>query len=150
MVHKKEERQAEGDIPTVFTMHGPNGKTNNADGCTMLGEADDQRSLSTLEMVYSVDSDEDGRKYSLETLPKPDDERVRFRVVEPHYVAARRYSGRWTESKYLENELAILEALERDGLETTGTPTFARYNAPFTPWFMRRNEVLIVVDWPAP
>ena len=44
----------------------------------------------------------------------------------------------------------MLEALERDGITTTGTPTFARYNAPFTPWFMRRNEVLIVVDWTAP
>ena len=30
-------------------------------------------------------------------------------------------------------------------LEAVGTPVWARYNAPFTPWFLRRNEILIPV-----
>jgi hypothetical protein len=26
-------------------------------------------------------------------------------------------------------------------LPTTGAPIYARYNAPFVPWFLRRNEI---------
>ena len=33
------------------------------------------------------------------------------------------------------------------GVVTKGAPELARYNAPFTPWFLRRNEIVIPVDW---
>jgi hypothetical protein len=36
------------------------------------------------------------------------------------------------------------------GLEATGEPVLARYNPPFMPSFMRRNEVLIPVTRPTP
>ena len=81
--------------------------------------------------------------YTVDNLPMPEDERIQFRQVPARYVAARRYSGRWTERGYRKNEAALINALEQDGVEIVGEPQFARYNGPFTPWFMRRNEVLI-------
>jgi hypothetical protein len=40
-----------------------------------------------------------------------------------------------------------LEAWIADnGFKVLGPPVWARYNPPFTPWFMRRNEILIPVD----
>ncbi len=60
-------------------------------------------------------------------------------------MAARRYSGRWTLANYRENETTLLEAVRAAGLTPLAPPVYARYNPPFTPWFMRRNEVLVEV-----
>jgi SOUL heme-binding protein len=35
--------------------------------------------------------------------------------------------------------------MRKRGLVATGVPTLARYDPPWTPWFMRRNEVMIAV-----
>lgn len=81
------------------------------------------------------------------TAPVPTDDRVRIRAVPEHLTAAVRYSGRWTESGFRDH-LAELEAeIGRVGLVAMGAPRFARFDPPFTPWFLRRNEVLQDVRW---
>jgi len=87
-------------------------------------------------------------KYTLENLPSPTDERIRIREVPERVVAVRRYSGRSNEANYRENELQLLAALEADGVTPLGEPVFAVYNGPFTPWFLRRNEVMVEVAGP--
>ena len=85
-------------------------------------------------------------KYTLETLPKPNDDRVRLRKVGARIVAVRAYGGGWSFSRY-EKELAALRmALARDALVPIGEPQWARYNAPFSLPFMRRNEIWLQVD----
>ena len=86
--------------------------------------------------------------YTLDTLPAPADARIRMREVPERLVAALRYSGGWSEDRYREHEGALRRALAREGLLATGEPIWARYNAPFVPWFLRRNEVLIEVAPP--
>ncbi len=85
-------------------------------------------------------------KYTLDTLPVPDDDRIRIRTVPERVVAVRRYSGRWTTSKYLEHEAALRNALEARGIAITSEPQLARYNSPFSLPIMRRNEVMFEVD----
>jgi hypothetical protein len=82
-------------------------------------------------------------KYTLQSLPVPNDDRIRFRTVPERTMAVRRYSGRWTEIKYMHNEEVLRKALEARGIETVGGPIFARYNSPFSLPIMRRNEVMI-------
>jgi DNA gyrase inhibitor GyrI len=86
------------------------------------------------------------RAYSLETLPAPRDPRVEFRKLPGGRFAVIRYSGSWSEDNYR----AHLEQLERDvrsaGLRTTGAPIYARYNAPYVPSFMRRNEIWLELE----
>lgn len=84
-------------------------------------------------------------QYTLETLPRPTDPRVRLRQDDSRLVAARRYSGRWTEQRYLREEERLLEAVAAAGLEVAGAPEYARYNPPWVPWFLRRNEVLVEI-----
>ena len=36
-------------------------------------------------------------------------------------------------------------ALDAAGVATQGEPVLARYNAPFTPWFLRRNEIWLAL-----
>lgn len=87
------------------------------------------------------------RKYDLDSLPRPNDPRIRIREQEPRVMAVRRYSGRWTEANYRKNESRLLQALSADDRRPVGEPILARYDSPFTPWFLRRNEVMVEVEW---
>ncbi len=78
---------------------------------------------------------------SAASAPEPLDARVQLRDVVPAQVAVIRYSGLWSVSNY-EKHLARLRTALRDAdLAWMGEPVYARYNAPLTPWFMRRNEI---------
>ena len=84
-------------------------------------------------------------KYTLDTVPQPRDPTVQIRAVPAQLIASWRYSGRWTESNYREHEAELRAAIAARNLKVTGEPTLARYNPPFMPSFLRRNEVLIPV-----
>ncbi len=83
--------------------------------------------------------------YTMETLPVPDHSRITLREIPARRVAAVRYSGRWTERNYRRHKADLVKWIEAQGWEREGDPVWARYNPPFMPWFMRRNEVLIPV-----
>jgi hypothetical protein len=84
--------------------------------------------------------------YALETLPEPGDPQVTLRQVPARRMAALRYSGFWTERSYLRLKMKPESWLRERGLRVAGDPVWARYNSPFAPWFLRRNEILIPVD----
>lgn len=88
------------------------------------------------------------RKYNRDTVPKPTDSRVSIREVPPRTVAVWRYSGRWTEENFREHEQDLRRALQARDLKSVSgdSAIIARYDAPFIPWFMRRNEVLIPLE----
>ncbi len=88
------------------------------------------------------------RKYNRDTVPKPTDPRVIIREVPPRTVAVWRYSGRWTEENFREHEQDLRRALQARSLKPASgdSAIIARYDAPFIPWFMRRNEVLIPLE----
>ncbi len=82
---------------------------------------------------------------TLATAPEPIDTRVQLRQMPAATWAAIRYSGTWSRSNYLEHLGQLKAALEAAGVATQGEPVLARYNAPFTPWFMRRNEIWLAL-----
>jgi hypothetical protein len=81
--------------------------------------------------------------YTLETLPVPKDPRVVIRAQPARRVAVLRYSGTWSQKNYDEHLEKLRAALQREGLEAAGEPTWARYDPPWTPWFMRTNELQV-------
>lgn len=81
--------------------------------------------------------------YTLETLPIPDDQSITLRQVPARRVAAVRYSGFWSEEKYLLHKAKLEGWIRENRFVVMGEPVWARYNPPFTPWFMRRNEIMI-------
>jgi len=85
-------------------------------------------------------------EYDLESLPTPNDHRVRLERVGAQRLAAIRYSGRWSKAGYERHLAELVEALAANGLATSGEPIWARYDPPWTPWFLRRNEVLVALD----
>ena len=83
--------------------------------------------------------------YTLDALPEPEDPDVTLRQVPARRMAAVRYSGFWSEKNYLRYKMELESWIHERGLTIVGDPVWARYNPPFTPWFLRRNEILIPV-----
>jgi effector-binding domain-containing protein len=86
--------------------------------------------------------------FTLETLPTPTDENVHLRAIPARRMAAVRYSGTWSQQRYELNLARLREWMKAQDLTAVGDPVWARYNPPFTPWFLRRNEVLVPLPNP--
>lgn len=84
-------------------------------------------------------------QYSLQTAPAPADASVKLREMPPQRMAALRYSGRWTERNFEEHQAQLMTQVKARGLRAAGPVIYARYNAPFVPWPLRRNEVMVAV-----
>ncbi len=82
---------------------------------------------------------------TLETLPTPAGNDVRLEVRPAQRVAAIRFSGRWTDSNFADKTAELTRWMKARDLSPAGSPTYAFYNPPFTPWFMRHNEILIPI-----
>jgi hypothetical protein len=80
-----------------------------------------------------------------ESAPEPLDTRVQLRAIVPAQVAVIRYSGFWSESNYNEHLAKLQAALRGANLAWTGEAIFSRYNPPFMPWFLRRNEIWLTL-----
>ena len=81
------------------------------------------------------------RALTLDTLPEPLDPGIRLRRVPGARYAVIRYSGSWSEINYEEHLRRLERGVVAAGLRTTGGPIYSRYDPPFVPWFMRRNEI---------
>jgi hypothetical protein len=83
--------------------------------------------------------------YSLETLPEPNDARVRLRVTPSARFAVVRFSGLARPEDVATNTAELSAWMRNRHLRDAGPASLAQYNPPWTPWFMRRNEVMIPI-----
>jgi hypothetical protein len=87
--------------------------------------------------------------YTMATLPEPKDPLVVLKQVPSSYVAAARYSGAWSEKRYLHHKELLDAWVAENKFSVDGETMWARYDAPYKPWFLRRNEVLIPIEKPS-
>ncbi len=86
---------------------------------------------------------------TMASAPEPLDTRVMLRDIAPTRVAVIRYSGFWSAANYDQHLAQLQSAMRAANLVGVGEAVYSRYNAPFTPWFLRRNEIwLHLVDGP--
>lgn len=83
------------------------------------------------------------REYTMETLPKPRDPAVRLVEVPARRYAATTFSGWVDATRAASMKAQVLEYLARDQQKPVGPPSLAQYNPPWTPPFMRKNEILV-------
>ncbi|MEC5185504.1 hypothetical protein RCH12_002981 [Cryobacterium sp. MP_3.1] len=83
---------------------------------------------------------------TIDSAPRPTNPEVHLRAVPEALVAVIRYRGRWTQDSYTRHLDELRQAISAAGLTPVGQPRFARYDPPFKPAFLRRNEVLINVN----
>jgi len=87
--------------------------------------------------------------YTMETLPQPKDPKIILRQVLAQRMAVVRYSGTWSEKGYRNNRDKLDAWAKENDFRVIGEPAWARYNPPFMPWFLRRNEVLMPIAMPS-
>ena len=85
-------------------------------------------------------------EYTLDSLPEPLDSRVALKTEPARLVAAIQYSGTWSPKRFEDHKKKLDEWISKRGLKPLADPVWARYDPPFMPWFLRRNEVLIPVE----
>ncbi|MEI6529375.1 MAG: heme-binding protein [Candidatus Falkowbacteria bacterium] len=83
------------------------------------------------------------RSYTLETLPIPNDSRVKIVMVPAKKYGVMRFSWYRSDVRIKRLQQKLILALTRDGLTSIGSASYAGYNAPWTPPWMTRNEVLV-------
>ncbi|MGF1448387.1 MAG: heme-binding protein [Opitutales bacterium] len=87
-------------------------------------------------------------RFTLDNLPRPNDERIRIRETEPVRYAAIRFSGSGGDDNMDRHETKLRDWMDTNGHAAVGAPMYAFYNSPFVPFFLRRNEVLLKVEVP--
>lgn len=86
-------------------------------------------------------------KYTMESLPKPNDNRVTIRQLPSGKFAAVKFSGMNSQTTVKEKTTSLRSWLtSKNHTAKSSEPLYARYNPPWTPWFWRRNEILIELE----
>lgn len=109
----------------------------------------------TVPVINTVEGTTDGKrrtvsfvlpsKYTLETLPKPNNTAVTLREVPSRKVAARKFTWYATESRIASQKRILIEKLKTDGVVTEDILQVAQYSAPASFPLTHRNEILVQI-----
>lgn len=152
----------QGDFSSVGNeafqrLHGYiSGKNRKAQSIPMTAPVNQEAGSEKIPMTAPVNQERVGNEWRvafvmpagsrLSDLPAPLDPSVILREIPGRTMAAMTYSGTWSKKRYDKNLEILKGRMKELGLKASGEPVFARYNPPFTPWFLRRNEILIPVE----
>ena len=96
------------------------------------------------EMAFTMPAE-----WDMESLPEPDNAAVELREVPGFTAAVIRFSGWATKGRAEKHERLLAELIEAEGLQVISPPVLNQYNPPWTLPFLRRNEIMVQVQWPA-
>ncbi len=85
-------------------------------------------------------------KYTLETLPRPKDPRVRIQKVSERTMAVVGFRGFFNRRKIQRARDRLEKWAENKGLRLMGEFVIAGYDPPWVPWFLAHNEVMVQVS----
>ncbi len=84
-------------------------------------------------------------RYTLKTLPKPEDKRISIVEVPVRKVAVIKFNWFLSDAAVEKNTALLLAWMKENKLKEAGTPEIQGYNPPWTlPW-LRRNEIWIPI-----
>ena len=85
-------------------------------------------------------------KYKKENIPIPLNSNVKIKVEPERKLAVIRFSGLTTNNKIKKYREKLINFLESNNIEIKSDPILLRYNSPFSPPFIRRNEIGVEID----
>ena len=84
-------------------------------------------------------------KYRLDSLPVPNNNRVRLKEILTKKFVVIEFSGTNSNENVTKHEIKLMNYIEANQINIIGSPKYAFYNAPWTLPFLRRNEVMIEI-----
>jgi len=85
-------------------------------------------------------------KYNMDSLPVPNNNRVRLKEILTKKFVVIEFSGTNSNENVTEHENQLMNYIEANQIKIIGSPKYAFYNAPWTLPFLRRNEVMIEIN----
>ena len=82
-------------------------------------------------------------KYTMESLPEPEDERIKFEEIKEEKMAVLRFKGRVKEKLAAEKIEEMKKWLKENDIQPKSNFIVAQYNHPAVPGFFRRNEIMV-------
>ena len=117
-------------------------------------ERDSEKISMTAPVIQSVNEENERwtisfampSKYSLDNLPQPENDSIYFQEIEPSLAAVIRFNGKADEKLLNLKSGILMRWVDSKGYAKLSRPKFLFYNDPTTPGFLRRNEVMILVE----
>ena len=85
-------------------------------------------------------------KYSMDSLPVPNNNRVSLKEILTKKFVVIEFSGTNSNENLNEHENKLMKFIETNQIKIIGKPKYAFYDAPWTLPFLRRNEVMIEIN----
>jgi hypothetical protein len=82
------------------------------------------------------------KKFTLQNVPQPDNQSVKIINNANLQVIVITFSGLFSDTNIKENEIKLRSYIKEKGFKIEEPAIYAGYNAPWTLWFLKRNEVL--------
>ncbi len=124
---------------TKVAMTAPVDRTATSEKIAMTAPVDRTQDGTAWTVAFTMPS-----AFTLETLPRPNNPRVKIRELPPKRYAVSRFSGMPKEEVVQQRMDTLRKQVEDEGYPLAGkAPVYARYDPPWTPGFLRRNEILI-------
>ncbi len=83
--------------------------------------------------------------YTMESLPKPNNDAVKLKEIEGKRFAVIRFSGMAGQESLKKHEEELKAFIQSKNLSALSSPTYAFFNPPWTLPFLRRNEVMVEI-----
>lgn len=83
--------------------------------------------------------------YTLATLPRPNDKRIKILEIPAFKAVVIQFSGFNMDNNLKKHEAELMAWIKKSNIKVSGNPTYAFYNPPWTPPFMKRNEIIIKI-----
>lgn len=84
-------------------------------------------------------------KYTMEALPEPEDEKIKFEEIKEEKMAVLRFKGRVKEKLAAEKIEEMKRWLKENNIQPESNFVVAQYNHPAVPGFLRRNEIMVEI-----
>jgi hypothetical protein len=85
-------------------------------------------------------------KYDEQSLPTPNDSRVKLEKSQSEYVAVLKFGGYANDEKIARYSERLKKSLEKNGVSYSGNFRYLGYNPPYQ-FIGRKNEIIVSVDW---
>ena len=85
-------------------------------------------------------------KYSMDSLPVPNNNRVRLKEILAKKFVVIEFSGTNSNENVTEHENQLMNYIEANQIKINDSPKYDFYNPPWSLPFLRRNEVMIEIN----